>query len=735
MLGGYYGKPLSLYRERNSVKRHIAAMGTIGLAWMAVVSLPATVQAGNGIDAALAAENKSQGTTLSAQPKVDDLAFLRRATVDLIGRIPTASEIETYLSWPKAERRVKLVDTLLKHPRFAGRWTVFFGDMLRLRYNAEGGRALTAFVYQAIEKGMPYDKLARRLIATNGKAGQTPEVGFVLGDNADPMALAGVTSQVFMGVRIACAQCHDHPFDKWKRKDFYGFAAYYGKTRRVQRRFGNRLLATYTTEVEQTSVMWPPEGSTDTSPRKPMKPVFPIALESTDGPRKHLARLEALRAKQTQLAKAASKKKKTSSIDDLLNDAGKKADNRAKGVDASIKKITDDAKKDVKGIASKGGGYRQSELRNQLAEYIANPRNRYFSRAFVNRVWKELVGRGFAEPIDDFSDQNKPTHPQTLDYIADEFVAGGFDLRKLVRQIVLSDVYQRQQYHADNEKQRVALEAAFLATPMRRMISEAFYDSLVVAGHLSSPKHKAGKNLKTVWQLTRVMKRPTGRKKSITPMPLGKTPPKTVAMKSKKKKGPLKGYSVEKAIEIDFNKVLNKGKKPGEMVMAMKVKSKEELEAERMQQEARRRNAEYIDRFMRRVIDDNPQFGSALRMAAPAAPEHFLRVFGQPGRAELGDFRTEQASMRQALILLNGRLTHEAARIGELEPIYQLVVGKKADLNKAIQLAYREILTRNPSSEEIADAKEVITAAGNPLKGVADLRWVLLNGNEFRFLP
>ena len=63
-----------------------------------------------------------------------------------------------------------------------------------------------------------------------GKAGKIPEAGFVLGDNADPMALTAATAQVFMGVRIACAQCHDHPFDVWTREQFYGLAAYFGKT-------------------------------------------------------------------------------------------------------------------------------------------------------------------------------------------------------------------------------------------------------------------------------------------------------------------------------------------------------------------------------------------------------------------------------------------------------------------------------------------------------------------------
>ena len=86
-------------------------------------------------------------------------------------------------------------------------------------------------------------------------------------------------------------------------------------------------------------------------------------------------------------------------------------------------------------------------------------------------------------------------------------------------------------------------------------------------------------------------------------------------------------------------------------------------------------------------------------------------------------------------MMLNGRLSHEAARVGDLEPMYALLQGSKANLDEAIRLAYREIMTRNPTAEELADAKAVIAEQATVLDGMADLRWVLINCNEFRFLP
>ncbi|MEK6234334.1 MAG: DUF1549 domain-containing protein, partial [Planctomycetales bacterium] len=170
------------------------------------------VVSASDVDRVLRQENASAKVDFPATPVVNDLTYLRRVSVDLIGRIPTGEEIREYEAWPAKQRRAKLVDKLIADARFADRWTTFFGDMLRLRSNASGGAALTAYVHEAVRENMPYDKLCRRLISANGKANAIPEVGFILGDDADPKAMAAVTAQVFLGIRISCAECHDHPF-------------------------------------------------------------------------------------------------------------------------------------------------------------------------------------------------------------------------------------------------------------------------------------------------------------------------------------------------------------------------------------------------------------------------------------------------------------------------------------------------------------------------------------------
>src|SRR4051794_2564607 len=182
---------------------------------MAVVGSSHAAEAASQLDRLLAQENAGRKITEAAS--IDDLGFLRRVYLDLVGRIPTDREIQHFLALPAKERRAKVIDDLTQREQFADRWAIFLSDMFRIRYNADGGAAFQAWVHRALETNKPYDVFCRELIAASGKANLIPEVGFVLGDEADPMALASVTSQVFLGVRMACAQCHDHPFDTWTR--------------------------------------------------------------------------------------------------------------------------------------------------------------------------------------------------------------------------------------------------------------------------------------------------------------------------------------------------------------------------------------------------------------------------------------------------------------------------------------------------------------------------------------
>jgi len=684
------------------------------------------------IEDKLLSENQAKGINTAPAGPVDDLGFARRLCLDLVGRIPTGKEIKTFLSWPENERRQRLIDQYMADKGFADRFSAFFADMLRIRSNQEGGNALLAYVHQAISTDMPYDEMCRRLIATNGKAGRTPEVGFVLGDDADPMALASATAQVFMGIRISCAQCHDHPFDKWTREDFYSVAAFFGKTRR---RENNLTRTVYTTEDKMSSVMWPPEDESDAADRKPMKASFPFPYLDETEELAFIKRFEALREKRN----AKSQQPKGPSVDDLLASAGAKTKSRLKGSERDLLKVSTEAKSDIRGIDINAELYKRSELRRQLAEKITSPRNRYFSRLIVNRLWKDLVGAGFVEPVDDFRDNNPASHPQTMDYLAEEFVANGFSIRWLVKEIVSSPAYQRSHAARDADAaEREKLEQAFLVTKIRRMKAEAMYDSLVTAGHLFEVKHMAGENPRVIKQRIRVpveMTDEEAAQQSDADQPEALASNDEAMMAEQNMVASTADYGLEKAIEIDFDAVLA-ADDTSPMIDSMQKMSRDDIEAMRMAASPTPKpGVKYVTKLVERTVDDNPKFSSAYRMATPAPAGHFLRLFGQPARVDLGDERIENASMRQALLMLNGQLTHQAARVGPLEPVYPMLTGSDADLEKAVQYTYVEILTRKPSANEVAEAIEIIESAAEPMTGFADFRWILLNSNEFRFLP
>ena len=196
------------------------------------------------------------------------------------------------------------------------------------------------------------------------------------------------------------------------------------------------------------------------------------------------------------------------------------------------------------------------------------------------------------------------------------------------------------------------------------------------------------------------------------------------------------GYNLENQIALNFDELLKSELQKD--LQAMKMANDAEVERQRRMADMARNNPtgprmryKYVE--VQRQVDDNPRFGSTMRMATPAPPAHFLRVFGQPARDSLANFREHTPSMRQQLMMLNGKATHEASRVGPFEPIHSLLTGKRKNLAKAVELAYLEILTRRPSAGEQSEALAVLGQV--PMQGMADLRWALLNSHEFRYLP
>ena len=183
----------------------------------------------NFIDALV--ERKQQQLGLSPSPLCDDRTFLRRSSLDIIGTLPTSGEISAFLSGKAPNKREKWIDTLLARPEYADYWTLKWGDLLRsnrTQLSPKGMWSFTSWIHDQFRDNRSMNAFARDLILPQGSVFTNgPSNYYRVADN--PQALAETTSQVFLGIRLQCARCHQHPFEKWSQTDYYQFAAYFAR--------------------------------------------------------------------------------------------------------------------------------------------------------------------------------------------------------------------------------------------------------------------------------------------------------------------------------------------------------------------------------------------------------------------------------------------------------------------------------------------------------------------------
>ena len=166
-----------------------------------------------------------------------DHVFLRRAYTDVIGRPPTPEEARAFLDSTETNRREVLIDSLLEQPEYVDHWANQWADLLRPNPYRVGIKAVLNYdnwIRQQFRDDVSYDEFARRLITAKGSTWHNG-ASTLYRDRRSPDEIATLISQLFLGVRLECAKCHHHPFEKWSQHDFYSFAAYFGKIGRKGR--------------------------------------------------------------------------------------------------------------------------------------------------------------------------------------------------------------------------------------------------------------------------------------------------------------------------------------------------------------------------------------------------------------------------------------------------------------------------------------------------------------------
>jgi hypothetical protein len=192
----------------------------------------------NYIDELAVARWKKLG--LRPSPSCDDATFLRRVTVDLCGRLPTAAEARAFLAESAADKRARLIDWLLDSPDYPAYFAMRWGSILRNSNLAGANQAAYAFhdwIRDQIARNRPYDEFVRGIVAAAGEWQDAPPVNWYWQMRDDQLhQVTADTAQVFLGVRLQCARCHHHPYERWSQDDYYGLAGFF--TRLGRKSFG-----------------------------------------------------------------------------------------------------------------------------------------------------------------------------------------------------------------------------------------------------------------------------------------------------------------------------------------------------------------------------------------------------------------------------------------------------------------------------------------------------------------
>lgn len=189
----------------------------------------AALPVNNFIDTAV--WNKLKQLNILPSAPIGDAGFLRRAYLDVIGRVPTAEETESFLNDSNPNKRAALVDTLLERPEYADFWANKWADLLRpnpYRVGIKATMSLDHWLRDAFRQNLPHDEFAKRLITARGSTWRNGAVT-VFRDRRSPDEIVTMMSQLFLGIRLDCAKCHQHPFEVYSQKDFYSLAAYFAR--------------------------------------------------------------------------------------------------------------------------------------------------------------------------------------------------------------------------------------------------------------------------------------------------------------------------------------------------------------------------------------------------------------------------------------------------------------------------------------------------------------------------
>jgi hypothetical protein len=316
----------------------------------------------------------------------DDATFLRRVYLDVIGMLPTADEAKAFLADQTPNKRALLVDRLLERPEYAEYWTMRFSDLLRVdqtKITPQGAVAITRWLNKQFAENRPYDEFARELITAKGNVKAEGPAAFYKALDTPELAARNI-SQVFLGIRLECAQCHHHPSDRWGQDDYFAMAGLFTGVSRKRLPDGGEAIV----PVAAKDLKHPRTGQfVQATPLGVVPPPREVAAVEPPPPGKRPAKVP-----------------KNAVPESAVSDS--------------------------------------PDPRVDLAQWMTAADNPYFAPMMANRLWAHYFGRGLVEPIDDLRVTNPATNEPLLHELAAHLRAVKYDLKAFTRTLLNSRLYQ-----------------------------------------------------------------------------------------------------------------------------------------------------------------------------------------------------------------------------------------------------------------------------------------------------
>lgn len=392
--------------------------------------------------------NKLRTLRIPPSPLCDDATFVRRVMLDMLGTLPTATELRSFLADSQPQKRERLVASLLERPEFVEYWTLLFSDLLQNRKErdhdvrgAKGVRAFQGWIRDQVARNRPWDELVRELLTASGPSDQNPEVGYFVVTVGEKQAaeseVADSVAAAFLGSRIGCAKCHNHPLEKYTQDDYYHFIGFFSQVvlDRKSPTEGATVLLRGSQHIQNLRRQLENEERELAKLQQELNDlaaVPPGSEAASDSATAEQAASEKRGAKQTQIDQQQTRVKQWSEeIQKGLQSPALVRQPRTgqqlapRGLDRQPLEIPVG-----------------SDPRVRLAEWMTSPSNRQFSGAIVNRLWKHFYGVGLVEAVDDLRDTNPPSNQPLFDAMISELVNSGYNLRHIMQLITNSRTYQ-----------------------------------------------------------------------------------------------------------------------------------------------------------------------------------------------------------------------------------------------------------------------------------------------------